>query len=345
MLKWVAVFLLLWFIHAVRSVFPPFIVGAIVAYLLLPLVSWLAKTGKMPKGLAVAAVYLSIAVVLAVLGWCFVPPVMDQFAALATQRTEIIQKLIVQLNSAFNLNLNVDATVVQVTNSLEGAVGGPTEIVHLGGLVSHWLLSLLVCLVSSIYFIIDSNRVGQFCLRFVPPARHLIVKSLSAEMNVLLAKYVQGQLLLIVIMSVAAYAFLHFVVHMKYAMAVAITSGLLEIIPVLGPIVATTVATVVGFFTTNDPMTGLGIICFYTLARWSEDYFVVPRIIGHVVHLHPLIVIFAVLCGEVMAGALGMLIAIPVAASIKVIVDFMYPALKPLPESALAAPQPVAEKT
>src|SRR5271154_440933 len=95
---------------------------------------------------------------------------------------------------------------------------------------------------------------------------------------------------------------------------------LMEIILVLGPIVATTV----GFFSTNNPMMALYIIAFYTLARWCEDYFVVPRIIGHAVHLHPLIVIFAVLCGEVMAGALGMLIAIPVAASIKVIIDSMY---------------------
>jgi predicted PurR-regulated permease PerM len=73
----------------------------------------------------------------------------------------------------------------------------------------------------------------------------------------------------------------------------------------------------------------LGIIGFYTIARWMEDYLVVPKVIGHAVDLHPLIVIFAVLCGEVLAGALGMLIAIPVAASIKVIVDFTHPPKDP----------------
>ena len=62
------------------------------------------------------------------------------------------------------------------------------------------------------------------------------------------------------------------------------------------------------------------------MARLIEDYVIVPRFIGHAVELHPLAIIFAVLCGEVMAGALGMLIAIPVAASIKEILDFLYPA-------------------
>ena len=62
-------------------------------------------------------------------------------------------------------------------------------------------------------------------------------------------------------------------------------------------------------------------------ARWAEDYIIVPRVMGHYVELHPLAVIFAVLCGEVTGGALGMLIAIPVAASIKVILDFCYPSV------------------
>ena len=83
----------------------------------------------------------------------------------------------------------------------------------------------------------------------------------------------------------------------------------------------------------------LGIIICYTLARWTEDYIIIPRIIGHAVELHPLIVIFAVLCGEVMAGALGMLIAIPVAASIKLVVDFLYPPLDAAPHTPGAEPQ------
>ena len=143
-------------------------------------------------------------------------------------------------------------------------------------------------------------------------------------MNQMLSRYVRGQLVLIAVMSTIAWLFLHYVIQLKYALVIALLSGFLEIIPVLGPILATTVATSVGFAQFNV-MVAAGIIGFYTVARWMEDYLVVPKVIGQAVDLHPLIVIFAVLCGEVMAGALGMLIAIPVAASIKVIIDFTHP--------------------
>lgn len=72
-------------------------------------------------------------------------------------------------------------------------------------------------------------------------------------------------------------------------------------------------------------ITALGIPAALFLARQVEDYIVVPKVIGHAVELHPLAVIFAVLVGEHMAGALGMLIAIPVAASVKLILDSSYP--------------------
>jgi predicted PurR-regulated permease PerM len=111
---------------------------------------------------------------------------------------------------------------------------------------------------------------------------------------------------------------------MRYAVPIAILSGFLEIIPVLGPILATITATLVGF-SINGTSAAISIIVFYTLARWAEDYVIIPKVIGHAVELHPLVVIFAVLCGETLAGVLGMLIAIPVAAALKVVLDFVYP--------------------
>ncbi len=346
MLKWLAVFLVIWFIHTVRSVFPPFILGGILAYLLLPLVQQIAGSCRMKVPYAVAVLYLSVAGTCFVLGWVFLPTLMDQFGQLASQRHDIITNFLQQLQAAFRWRIDVPAVSGSIEASIEESVARPSGLVHSVSLVSHWLLSLLVCIVSSIYFIVDSERVGQFCLRFIPAQRHTVVKSLSSQMNRMLARYVRGQLVLIAFMSVVAYLFLHFVIHMKYSLAVAITTGFLEIIPVLGPIVATTIATLVGFWHTSDPTVGLGIIGFYAVARWLEDYLVVPKVIGHAVHLHPLVVIFAVLCGEVLAGALGMLIAIPVAASIKVIVDFTHPEEPPLAELLVAPgvePEPQTE--
>src|SRR5215471_15924354 len=289
MLKWIGTFLLIWFIYHVRSVFPPFVVGAIFAYLLLPLVNYMASKAKIKRAHAVAIIYLTFGATLVVLGWLFLPVVGDQMVQFAQNRVEIVRKVVEQAVTSFNWQLDVEDTTSQILSSIEEGLGNPGEIVHLGGLVSHGLLALLVCLVSSIYFILDSNRVGAFCLRFVPEKSRATMVNLSSQMNVILSRYVRGQLVLIIIMSTVAWLFLHYGMQLltgtpvKYALLIAILSGFLEIIPVLGPILATSIATLVGFAQFGPGM-ALAIIAFYTLARWTEDYLIVPKVIGHAVH-------------------------------------------------------------
>ena len=324
MLKWFLFLLLLWFLYYVREVFPPFIMGGIIAYLLLPLVSKLSASARINDRLAVAIIYLLFVAIIVLLFWLFGARAIEQFSTFVAQRREIVTNLVSQIDTAFNWQIDVEQSTNEILASIEQNFGTPGEIVHLGALASRGMLAVLVTVVSSIYFIIDSKRVGQFFLRFVPEKRRQIIINLSRQMNSILSKYVQGQLILITLMSCVAYSFLHFAFHLKYALLIAILSGFLEIIPVLGPILATATATTIGIAQNGVDCALLIILC-YTAARWIEDYIIIPRVIGHYVELHPLTVIFAVLCGEVMAGALGMLIAIPVAASIKVILDFCYP--------------------
>jgi predicted PurR-regulated permease PerM len=325
MFKWLLVLLLFWFLYFIREVFPPFIVGGIIAYLLLPVVNSFVATFKCKPGLAVGVIYVgALLLIIGTSGW-FGHSIMEQFTALVAQRHELVTSLVQQVSEAAHWQIDVEHTAEDLTTNLEQNIGTTEEILHIGSVLSKSLLSVLVCIVSSIYLIIDSARVGQFFLRFIPKQKHEMVIKLSSQMNVMLSKYVRGQLFLIVLMSCVAYGILHFWLHVKYALLIAILSGFLEIIPVLGPFFAITIATVVGV--ANQGVQVAPYIIFgYWIARLVEDYIIVPRFIGHAVELHPLAIIFAVLCGEVTGGALGMLIAIPVAASIKEIIDFLYPA-------------------
>lgn len=324
MYKWVGTFLLIWFLYSVRRVFPPFIVGGIIAYLLLPVVRFFSSKCKLSIGATVAIMYLTGGVLGYVLARFFLPSLSEQFESLLSHRHEIVAAVLTQASTNFGWDLNVQYVTDNLFANAEQSIGQPSEIVHIGGLLSRGLLSLLVCTVSSIYFLVDSDRVGNFVLRLIPENRQMAAQELLNQMNRMFTRYVRGQLILILLMSVVAGLFLHYVIHMRYAVPIAILSGFLEIIPVLGPILATTTATLVGFaqFGTS---TAISIIIFYTIARWAEDYVIIPKVIGHAVELHPLAVIFAVLCGETLAGVLGMLIAIPVAAAIKVVLDFVYP--------------------
>jgi predicted PurR-regulated permease PerM len=166
--KLVVTFLIIWFIYLVRSVFPPFVVGGIIAYLLLPIVQYMSAWMKIKKGHAAAIIYLLFAGIVAMVTTYFGPTILDQFAALAGNKEELISHTIKQATSTFNWNVDVDQTTKQIVGAIDETIGRPSEIMHLGGLVSHTMLFVLVCLVSSIYFLVDSDRVGTFALRFVP---------------------------------------------------------------------------------------------------------------------------------------------------------------------------------
>jgi len=324
MIRLLAIICFIWFLYIVREVFPPFIVGAILAYLLIPVVNWLSSACKVPRQLAVGLLYIGFFSAIILLSRIFGGSIVEQAKMLFEQRHDIVLNLLTNFSNQFNWNLDVHTTSVELVSDLEDWIGKPSELVHITEVLSKSLLSVLVCTVSSIYLIIDSERVGKFFLRFVPVDKRNAVVTLSGQMNVMLGKYIRTQIFLIILMACVAYVILHFVFQVHYALVIAILSGVLEIIPILGPLMAISMAVIVTVAQQGVHVGVLVALCYW-IARLVEDYVVVPRFVGHVIELHPLAIIFAVICGEVLAGALGMLIAIPVAAAIKEILDFCYP--------------------
>jgi predicted PurR-regulated permease PerM len=336
MLRVLATLLVLWFIYAVREIFPPLIVGAIVAYLMLPIVKLVTqfKFGgfQVSIGLATAVIYLFSGAAIAIMVAYLVPGIWRELIELSRHQQEIIEGA---LNKAIEMKVwegDSTETASRIREHIGGTVGNPTEFAGLGEIIAHSFLFLLVSVVSSIYITIDSSALGRFFLRYLPVERHSQAIFLATRMNKLLTRYVHGQLVLIVLMSGATFVFLQFVLHMKYALPVAFLSGVAEIVPVIGPIVAVTTAALVAIWqASTSELHGiaglpapLAVIIYYIIIRWTEDYLVVPKVIGHAVELHPLLIIFAVMCGEEMGGGLGMLIAIPMAACLKLLVDFWY---------------------
>jgi len=325
MLKWLAIIGLVWFLYLVREVFPPFIVGGILAYLLIPLVRFVSNTFKMPRQVAVAAIYITFLGTIILLSKTFGGLLIEQARTLFEDRHEIVTGLLQQLSTTFGWSMDVQTASTDVVQNLEGWLGKPEELMHIGEILSKSLLHILVCVVSSIYLIMDSEGVGRFLLRFVPEKRRATVVLLSGQINVMVAKYIRTQLFLIVLMSTVAYIILHFAFKIKYALLIAIFSGTLEIIPILGPLMAISMAVIVGVAQQGVQVGAMIALCYW-IARLTEDYVVIPKFVGHVIELHPLAIIFSVICGEVLAGALGMLIAIPAAAAIKLVLDVAYPA-------------------
>jgi predicted PurR-regulated permease PerM len=145
-----------------------------------------------------------------------------------------------------------------------------------------------------------------------------------ARIHVILGKWLRGQLLLIALVAAVAYIGLGPVAHLPYALALAVLTGVLEIIPLIGPLIATAIVAIDAFARGGAGLAA-AIIVFYFVLRQVEDQVVMPVVIGRAVHLHPVVTIFAVLVGLSIYGVLGGLLGVPIAAALNVIFRELYP--------------------
>jgi predicted PurR-regulated permease PerM len=170
----------------------------------------------------------------------------------------------------------------------------------------------------------------------LPGAHRDRTRDVLARIHVILGKWLRGQLLLIALVSAVAYIGLGPIAHLPYALALAVMTGVLEIIPLIGPLIATAIVSVDAFARGGAGLAA-AIIVFYFVLRQIEDQVVMPVVIGRAVHLHPIVTIFAVLVGLSLYGVLGGLLGVPVAAAINVVFRDLYPTAA---ASANAPPPP-----
>jgi predicted PurR-regulated permease PerM len=226
---------------------------------------------------------------------------------------------------------------------LNDLLGRPSDALQLFQLAIEWLAKLLLTLIALFYFLLDGRRAGQYVQRFVPIERRERVREVAGAIHQVLGRFLRGQLFLIVLMALLNYIVLEFVFHLPYALPLAIAGGILEIIPLLGPILAGAIAAAVALVHGGTGAM-IGVIVAYVILRQVEDQFVMPLVVGRAVHLHPLVPIFAVLTGGSIAGVLGAVLAVPVAAAVRVTLDFVFPvepAAAPVTEAVpTEAPQP-----
>jgi predicted PurR-regulated permease PerM len=215
--------------------------------------------------------------------------------------------------------------------------------------LGHFLLELLVFLIATFFLLRDAPRLLQWFRRVLPASQRNELIPLFAQVNTLLGRYVRGQLFLIGVMWTATFIGLS-ILQVPFALLLGLTTGVLEVIPIVGPITAGAIACLVALG--HPAPWGLSQIWYvaivaamYTVLRHSEDYFVIPLVIGRIVRLHPAIVIFALLTGGALYGLLGVLIAVPVAATLRLVLIYVGAKLRdedPFPqlEEELEVPHP-----
>ena len=309
----------------------PFLWGAILGYILLPVVRAFERRLTIRRGLAAAIVFVAVLLVIA--------GAVRFVAPLAVEQGQTFQRTLPTLIA--NAQNTLAETLDQIgAEDLVPIVFGPvaTAPIEVSRSVasfavpflvgfSHFLLEFLVFLIATFFFLRDWPRLIDWARRTVPLASRNELLPLGEQVSILLSRYVRGQLLLVVIMSTATTIGLT-LFGVPFSLLLGLVTGVLEVIPIIGPITAGAVACLVALGNPNpfgwSQLVYVGAIAImYTVLRHAEDYFVIPLVIGRIVRLHPALVIFALLSGGAVFGLIGVVLAVPVAATLRLVLIYV----------------------
>ncbi|HJQ35248.1 MAG TPA: AI-2E family transporter [Pyrinomonadaceae bacterium] len=338
-LLWVAVLVLViyylfeavrWVFYALTGVLLVVVLAIFFAYLIAPLVELVRKglatrdrKGEprlLPRTAAIAVVYAAIFGSLGLGAWVITPRLGTQMAEITQQAPDYLtnaRKRADRLNTVLK-DLNIPQSVRDTANkTVSDAIGDVGRYITGEGFSSainvlSYLPYLVLIPILAFFFLKDADSFRRSALMMLPQGRiRWRGDEFFQDINSTLAAYIRAQLIsCLLIGSVCTAAFAIFGV--RYALVLGVVAGMLEFIPLLGPVVVAVLAgTVAGF---DSGTKALGVLLFLGVLRIVQDYVLYPRIIGSGIHLHPLAVILAILAGHELAGVAGIFLAIPVIA-------------------------------
>ncbi len=314
-------------LYRVRTVLTPFLFAILIANILYPMVVAVEKRGA-SRIVAILVVYAIFGVLVGVTFWIVMPSLLRDLEEIARKLPEQASQLEgfgqdavgffrrIQLPSTVRDGLAIIMERIQVAT--EALAGRLMEM--LMAAFTH-IIALVISPVLAFYFLRDHQAMRESALRYIPAAHRGDALYIMQEINSALNGFFRGQILVCLFVGLFIYGGLYFL-GIPYAPFIGFLAGLFDIIPYFGPVLGFLPAAALAL--SKSPLTVLWVFLLFVAANQIENAIISPKIIGDRVGLHPLAVIFAVFVGANLMGIIGMLLAIPVAAMIRVILAFFF---------------------
>ncbi len=338
-------------IQAAFGIMMPFIAAAITAYLFNPIIRGLHYRTRVSRAVWILVLYVLVGALIYLLVRFVGPLITSQYNELRAQVPAIRATIEHQLTTHQVIDIagvNVDigsleAPVLEFVQELGRSL--PDRVPHLFLTAVEAVLLFITYLMVTFYFLVQADQITEGAYNLVPAPYRAEIRGLGRQIDAVLMGYVRGTLLLVPIMAMVTYIALT-ILGVQYAAILAIASGFLEIIPLIGPWTAAGSAMTVAFFQLTTPfgwdhwLLSAVVGLMYFVLRMVEDNFIIPQVVGHAVKLHPVLVLFAILAGGAIGGAFGLLVAIPVVAVVQVLLRYIYRKLVDAPEPPVDASPP-----
>lgn len=319
---------ILWALRRLQSVLLLLMLAVFFAYLIAPLVTFLrarlvVRGRSLPLPLAIGVVYLVLFGALTAIVALLLPVVSDQFAALSREGPSYLAKAQTRLQLWQRYEQSHFPKAVR--DAVDGAAN--TGLLAAGEWFQKGLLPFLGTLVAHLPWLVLVPILAFFLLKDAALFRTAALRAFPRgrlrwrgddffqDVNQTLASYVRAQLIACLIVgAVCSVGFA--LIGVPYAVVLGIAAGLVEFVPLAGPVTIAVVA--VAFAAFHSGGQALATAIFLAVLRIVEDYVIYPRIIGSGIHLHPLAIILAILCGAELGGLPGIFLSIPIVAVVSV---------------------------
>ncbi|HEY3282977.1 MAG TPA: AI-2E family transporter [Armatimonadota bacterium] len=339
----VLVFLAASLLWRVRGALPPFIIAAVLAIILNPLILRIEKDGW-PRARAVIAVFLVFFALTSAMLLTLVPIIIDQTSDLvgsfpgyykaANQQVERISK-----NRLNKLPDSIRTPISQQLQKVAGLVPAALSV-GMSFLIDQFskVLWLILIPISTLYFLLDLPRIQASLLKLVPIRQRTAVREVAAEVSLVFGHYLRG----LVAVSAAngmVTAVVLTVLHIRYSWALGALAALLYPVPYIGALTSTTLAACIAYFQQEPYSLGRALTAAVSMVIINQGIFdnvVWPRVVGGHVGLHPLISVFSMVVAGELWGVMGVVVAVPLAKSLLVVLSRIYPRLIP-PDEGLEA--------
>ena len=333
-------------VYPVRIIFPPLVLAMILVYLLNPLVSALERRG-LPRIWGTLLTYLVALGILSTILTFLVPVVGDQIRSFSTKGGPSIVERVTE--SISDLAARVGLQIEEGDPGGEGVVGFFGRLVSFTQGLFGAAVVFIVGPIIAFYFLVDLPKIKRGLRAVIPSRRRAEIERVMEKIGQAIGGFFRGQLLVALVVGVAS-ALALWMVGLPFWAVVGLISGIFNLIPLIGPFIAGIVAVLIAFTTGVEVGGLLNLEAGWPLAIGSavalltvqqlDNHILSPNIVARTVNLHPVTVMLGLLAGGTLLGLWGLLLAVPVLASIKIVLLHVWDTRMQWPPVDPSAPGP-----
>jgi predicted PurR-regulated permease PerM len=315
----------------IQTLFFPFLIAGVLYYLFRPLVNFL-QTKKVPRPLSILLIYLIAGLMISLLVYLVGPILQKQMNSLVDnapafmefiqakitdfQHNEWINRL--QENKSFNLDKVSDSISKEISSGLSG-IG--TNIVNFLGTMAKIVTVLVSVPFILFYMLKEGEKAPKLIVRLLPSVQQKNGRKILADLDEALSSFIQGQIL--VSSCVGTMLFIgYLIIGLDYSLLVAILAMFTNVIPFVGPIIAIFPALIIASL--HSKMMVIKVLIVMIVVQQIEAHIISPQVMGRKLEIHPLTIISLLLAAGSIGGVLGLILAVPVYAVMKVVVQHTY---------------------